>query len=82
MRSHPHAAGDDDRATSPRTGTLAEMRHLTRLSVEAELRAPAALDGMPGVHELTVTGTVVRCGWITPPWMRLSAACTRPGSGL
>src|SRR5215469_11101527 len=42
------------------TGTLAGMRHLTRVSVEAELSAPAALDGMPGVHELTVTGTVVR----------------------
>ncbi len=43
------------------TGTLAEMRHLTRISVEAELAAPAALDGMPGVHELTGTGTTVRC---------------------
>jgi ABC-2 type transport system ATP-binding protein len=43
------------------TGTLADMRHLTRVSVEAELAAPPALDGMPGVHELTVTGTVVRC---------------------
>ena len=43
------------------TGTLAEMRHLTRISVEAELAAPAALDGLPGVHELTVTGTTVRC---------------------
>jgi ABC-2 type transport system ATP-binding protein len=43
------------------TGTLADMRHLTRVSVEAELAAPVALDGMPGVHELAVTGTVVRC---------------------
>jgi ABC-2 type transport system ATP-binding protein len=43
------------------TGTLADMRHLTRILVEAELRAPAALDGLPGVHELTATGTVVRC---------------------
>ena len=43
------------------TGTLAEMRHLTRISVEAELAAPAALDGVPGVHELTATGTTVRC---------------------
>jgi ABC-2 type transport system ATP-binding protein len=43
------------------TGTLAEMRHLTRISVEAELAAPASLDGMPGVHGLTVTGTTVRC---------------------
>jgi ABC-2 type transport system ATP-binding protein len=43
------------------TGTLAEMRHLTRISVEAELAAPAALDGMPSVHELTASGTTVRC---------------------
>jgi ABC-2 type transport system ATP-binding protein len=43
------------------TGTLAEIRHLTRISVEAELAAPAALDGVPGVHELTATGTTVRC---------------------
>ncbi len=43
------------------TGTLADMRHLTRVSVEAELSAPPALDGMPGVHELAVTGTMVRC---------------------
>jgi ABC-2 type transport system ATP-binding protein len=43
------------------TGTLAEMRHLTRISVEAELAAPVALDGVPGVHELSVTGTTVRC---------------------
>jgi ABC-2 type transport system ATP-binding protein len=45
------------------TGTLADMRHLTRVLVEAELSAPTALDGIPGVHELTVTGTVVRC-WV------------------
>src|SRR6516162_2719668 len=43
------------------TGTLAEMRHLATISVEAELAAPVALSGMAAVHELTVTGTVVRC---------------------
>ena len=43
------------------TGTLTEMRHLTRISVEAELAAPVVLDKMPGVHELTVAGTTVRC---------------------
>jgi len=43
------------------TGTLAEMRHLATISVEAELATPAALSAMAGVHELTVTGTVVRC---------------------
>jgi len=34
---------------------------LTTVSVEAQLKAPAALDEMPGVAELAVTGTVVRC---------------------
>jgi ABC-2 type transport system ATP-binding protein len=43
------------------TGTLAEMRHLTRISVQAELAAPVAFDVMSGVHELSVTGTKVRC---------------------
>jgi ABC-2 type transport system ATP-binding protein len=44
------------------TGTLAQMRHLTRVSVEAELAGPADLTGLPGVHELTVTdGRHIRC---------------------
>ena len=43
------------------TGTLAEMRRLATISVEAELAEPVELSGMAGVHELTVTGTVVRC---------------------
>ncbi|MGN6792876.1 MAG: ABC transporter ATP-binding protein [Streptosporangiaceae bacterium] len=43
------------------TGTLADLRHLTRVLVEAELSAQIALNGMPGVHELTVTGTALRC---------------------
>ena len=35
------------------TGTLAELRHLTRTSITADLgRVPAGLDGMPGVHDL------------------------------
>jgi polyether ionophore transport system ATP-binding protein len=49
------------RGKTVETGTLAEMRHLTRISVEAELAAPVALDGMPGVHELSVTENTVRC---------------------
>jgi ABC-2 type transport system ATP-binding protein len=48
------------------TGALAEMRHLGRISVEAELAAPTALDEVAGVHELTVTGTLVRCQ-VEPP---------------
>jgi ABC-2 type transport system ATP-binding protein len=43
------------------TGTLAEMRHLTRVFVDAELAAPPALDGLPGVHDLAVDGTRLRC---------------------
>ena len=43
------------------TGTLAEMRHLTRNLVDAELAGPISLDGVPGVHDLVVQGTHVRC---------------------
>jgi len=43
------------------TGTLAEMRHLTRNIVDAELAAPVSLEGVPGVHDLDVQGTRVRC---------------------
>jgi ABC-2 type transport system ATP-binding protein len=40
------------------TGTLAEMRHLTRTLVHADLERPAAgLDKLPGVHDLQVNGT-------------------------
>src|SRR5262252_2695098 len=49
------------RGKTVETGTLAEMRHLTRISVEAELAASVVLDGLPGVHELAATGTTVRC---------------------
>jgi polyether ionophore transport system ATP-binding protein len=35
------------------TGTLAEMRHLTRTSIQAQLTRPASgLAGLPGVHDL------------------------------
>jgi ABC-2 type transport system ATP-binding protein len=42
------------------SGTLAEMRHMTRTSIEAETRLPVdGLDRMPGVHDLeTVDGRV------------------------
>ncbi|MFE2939188.1 ATP-binding cassette domain-containing protein [Streptomyces sp. NPDC059255] len=43
------------------TGSLAELRHLTRTSVSAELAGPpAGLDRLPGVHGLDVQGTRVR----------------------
>jgi ABC-2 type transport system ATP-binding protein len=39
------------------SGTLGELRHLTRTSVMAELTtAPVGLDALPGVHDLEVEG--------------------------
>ena len=44
------------------TGSLAEMRHLTRTSVTAELRQPPdGLTSLPGVHDVVVTGTRLTC---------------------
>ena len=49
------------------TGTLTELRHLTRTSVRAELATtPAGLRELPGVHDLTVEprpdgGVLVAC---------------------
>ncbi len=43
------------------TGTLAELRHLTRTSISAELAAPPnGIADHPGVHDLKVDGTHVR----------------------
>jgi ABC-2 type transport system ATP-binding protein len=43
------------------TGTLSELRHLTRTSIQAELAgAPTGLDALPGVHDLQVQGERVR----------------------
>jgi len=39
------------------SGTLAELRHLTRTSISAELaKAPMGLDSLSGVHDLVVEG--------------------------
>jgi ABC-2 type transport system ATP-binding protein len=43
------------------TGTLAEMRHLTRDFVDAELATPVSLAGLAGVHDLVADGLRVRC---------------------
>ena len=44
------------------SGALADLRHLTRASVDAELAGPATgLAGLAGVHDLDVTGNRVRC---------------------
>ncbi len=43
-------------------GTLAQLRHLTRTSITAELRHPPdGLVRLPGVHDLVVNGTRVSC---------------------
>ena len=60
------------------TGTLAEMRHLTRTTVDAELAGPVALDGLPGVHAAEVRGTHLHCevdpGALNDVLTRLTAA--------
>jgi ABC-2 type transport system ATP-binding protein len=44
------------------SGTLTELRHLTRTSIEADLAGPPhGLADLPGVHDLTTTGNRVRC---------------------
>jgi ABC-2 type transport system ATP-binding protein len=44
------------------TGTLAQLRHLTRTSIQAELESPPpSLDRLPGVHSLDVEGNRVSC---------------------
>jgi ABC-2 type transport system ATP-binding protein len=44
------------------SGSLAQLRHLTRTSIRAELDAvPDGLAGLDGVHDLTVNGNQVRC---------------------
>ncbi len=44
------------------SGTLAELRHLTRTSITADTATPpTGLDTLPGVHDLTIDGDRVRC---------------------
>jgi ABC-2 type transport system ATP-binding protein len=43
------------------SGSLAELRHLTRTSIQAELAGPpSGLAEVPGVHNLQIEGTRVR----------------------
>ncbi|MGW6820847.1 ABC transporter ATP-binding protein [Streptomyces sp. NPDC055005] len=43
------------------TGTLAELRHLTRTSITAELAAPPnGIADLPGVHDVEVRGLAIR----------------------
>jgi len=49
------------------TGTLGDLRHLTRTSVHAELeQPPVGLDVLPGIHALEVDGTRARFEVDTP----------------
>jgi ABC-2 type transport system ATP-binding protein len=44
------------------TGTLSDLRHLTRTSIQAELAgSPNGLAQLPGLHDLDVEGNRVRC---------------------
>ena len=44
------------------SGTLSELRHLTRTSISAELAGPpSGLEKLPGVHDLEIKGNRVRC---------------------
>jgi ABC-2 type transport system ATP-binding protein len=43
------------------TGTLAELRHLTRVTVDAELAGPVSLDGLAGVHAAELQGPRLHC---------------------
>jgi ABC-2 type transport system ATP-binding protein len=44
------------------SGTLAQLRHLTRSSITAELAtSPDGLATLPGVHNLAVDGSSIRC---------------------
>jgi ABC-2 type transport system ATP-binding protein len=50
------------RGRAVESGTLADLRHLTRTSISAELAGPPqGLDRLPGVHDLDVEGARVRC---------------------
>ena len=62
------------------TGTLAELRHLTRTSISAELaaRRPTGLDQLPGVHDLLVDGHRVRCEVDADRARRRAAPAHRP----
>ncbi|MGW6279416.1 ABC transporter ATP-binding protein [Kribbella sp. NPDC055071] len=44
------------------TGTLSDLRHLTRTSIHAELTAsPNGLAQLPGIHSLEIEGNRIRC---------------------
>jgi ABC-2 type transport system ATP-binding protein len=55
------------RGRTVESGTLAQLRHLTRTSVRAELATPpVGLDRLAGVHDVLVEGNRVSCDVDTP----------------
>src|SRR5487761_1215816 len=46
---------------SVETGTLADLRHLTRTTIDAELEGPIDVGRLPGLHDVDVEGTRLRC---------------------
>ena len=62
------------------TGTLAELRHLTRTAVDAALSGPPPdLRGHPGVHDLRIDDHRVRCQVDTADLGTVLAALTAVG---
>ncbi|MDH6145204.1 MULTISPECIES: ABC transporter ATP-binding protein [Kitasatospora] len=62
------------------TGTLAELRHLTRTSVEAELATPVrGLAELPGLHDVQYDGNRLRCQVDAQHLDALLVALTRAG---
>jgi ABC-2 type transport system ATP-binding protein len=64
------------------SGSLADLRHLTRTSISAEVEnPPSGLAELPGVHELLVDRTKIRCEVdgeaLAPVLQRLAAAGVR-----
>jgi ABC-2 type transport system ATP-binding protein len=62
------------------SGTLAELRHLTRTTITAELAGPPdGLLDMPGVHDVVVHGNRVGCSVDASALDRALVALTRVG---
>ncbi len=62
------------------SGALVDLRHLTRTSITADLaREPAGLDNLPGVYDVTVQGTRLRCEVDTDQLNALMARLTAIG---
>jgi len=66
---------------SVETGTLADLRHLTRTTIDAELDGPVVVGDLPGIHDAVLEGTRLRCevdnAALTEVLRRLAAAGVR-----